>query len=294
MQSSFLKAILYVESEIAPEKHLKKWMQGNASRHGIICQKISEPVTEESIQQAVSTAGVNNIECLVVLATQATWELTQVKNIAGLPYVNPTMDKQFFRNAWIVVEGFEEVDFDFFEKVYQRHHGIPWTIISTERCYLRELSMADMDDLFALYADASATKFVEPLYERAKEEEYQRAYIANMYQYYGYGMWLVCNKESGEIIGRAGLEHRECNNGVELELGYFIVPSQQQKGYATEICQAIIDYAKRELNFPQLNCFIQKENEISIHLAKKLGFHFEEEIQELQKNMCRYVLNIAF
>lgn len=39
-----------------------------------------------------------------------------------------------------------------------------------------------------------------------------------MYGYYGYGMWLVFDKASGELIGRAGLEHREFPDAVELEL----------------------------------------------------------------------------
>lgn len=287
------KALLYAESEIAQEQYLKKWMSEKAPQCGIVCQKVEEPVTKQTIQQAITKSGVSAEECLMVLAKQLTWELTQEQNIASLPYINPTLGRQFFRGAWIVVEGFEEVDDDFLRKVYQRHHKIPWTVIVTKRCFLRELSLEDLDDLYLLYSDKEATKYVEPLYERKEEVDYQRAYIANMYEYYGYGMWLVCNKDSGEIIGRAGLEHRECNGETVLEMGYFISANYQKKGYATEITKALIDYAKKELAFSHINCFIQKENVVSIHLATKLGFLFCEEVDNGKNKLQRYVLDLA-
>lgn len=72
-----------------------------------------------------------------------------------------------------------------------------------------------------------------------------------MYGYYGYGMWLVFDKASGELIGRAGLEHREFPDAVELELGYLIDPDRQGQGLATEVCQAILAFAREELDFPE-------------------------------------------
>ena len=80
---------------------------------------------------------------------------------------------------------------------------------------------------------------------REEEKEFQRAYIAHMYRYFGYGMWLVFEKQTGQIIGRAGLEHREYNEVVELELGYLIGKKYQGKGYASEAISAVIDYMKR-------------------------------------------------
>ena len=91
------------------------------------------------------------------------------------------------------------------ERVYKRHTGEPWTIAETKRCIIRELTMDDIDALFELYSKPGITDFVEPLYDYDKECEYERAYIEHMYGYYEYGMWLVFSKESGELIGLAGL-----------------------------------------------------------------------------------------
>lgn len=96
--------------------------------------------------------------------------------------------------ADMFAEGFEEVDFAFLEKVYQRHHGLPWTILTTKRCIVREFCMDDLDDLFALYAGKGMTDYMEPLYEYEKEREYEEAYIKHMYGFYGYGMWMVIDR----------------------------------------------------------------------------------------------------
>ena len=107
-----------------------------------------------------------------------------------------------FLHADMVVEGFEEVDMIFLQRVYERHFNIPWTILETKRCIVRELELSDMDDLFSMYAEPGMTDYMEGLYEYEEELEYQKAYIENMYRFYGYGMWLVFEKKTGTLIGR--------------------------------------------------------------------------------------------
>lgn len=177
----------------------------------------------------------------------------------------------------IIVEGFEEVDYDFFEKIYQRHHNIPWTILETDRLVVRELALSDMNALFELYSYEGMTDYMEGLYPYEEEYEYQKAYIANMYRFFGYGMWLVFEKESGKLVGRAGVEHREELEG-ELELGYAIGTPWQGKGYATEVCAGIMQYVREELGFEEICSLVQPENAVSVHLLEKWGFVSEREL----------------
>ena len=177
----------------------------------------------------------------------------------------------------IIVEGFEEVDYDFFEKIYQRHHNLPWTILETDRLVVRELALSDVDALFELYSYKGMTDYMEGLYPYEEEYEYQKAYIANMYRFFGYGMWLVFEKETGKLVGRAGVEHREELNG-ELELGYAIGTPWQGKGYATEVCQGILQYVRDELGFEEICSLVEPENRVSVHLLEKWSFVEEEEL----------------
>lgn len=187
-------------------------------------------------------------------------------------------------------EGFEEIGLTFLTRVYERYHGLPWTILVTERCVVKEFSLDYLDALFALYDGEGMTEYIEPLYPYEQEREYQEAYIRHMYGFYGYGMWIVCDRDTGALIGRAGLERRE-ELGGELELGYVIGVPYQRKGYATEVCTAILQYAEEELEQSGVCCLIEKGNEVSEHLARKLGFLLREELTLDGKQMKKYVRN---
>ena len=226
---------------------------------------------------------------LLIAATDELIAIGKELGVATIAYAKSEFPNQTYRGVDMIVEGFEEVDADFLEKMYQRHHRIPWTILETERCVVRELSLDDLDGLFELYADDGMDAYTESLYPYEEEKEFQRAYIENMYRYFGYGMWLVFEKETGNLIGRAGLEHREYNEVIELELGYLIGRKYQGKGYATEVCKAILTYAKENAGFDRINTLIQEENKVSIALSKKLGFEQKESYEVDGKIMHRFI-----
>lgn len=223
---------------------------------------------EEAFHQLT---GKRSRELIFLSSNQSLLELAREADVPAIAYQKPETDT--FLHADMVVEGFEEVDMIFLQRVYERHFNIPWTILETKRCIVRELELSDMDDLFSLYAEPGMTDYMEGLYEYEEELEYQKAYIENMYRFYGYGMWLVFEKKTGTLIGRAGVEHREELNG-EMELGYAIRTSFQHQGYAYEVCQAIVQYAGEELQAHLLHCLIEKGNVISEKLAVKLGFSY--------------------
>lgn len=234
-------------------------------------------------------------ECLMIAATGKTLRIIEKMNIASIGYLNPICGKQDLSQAEVLVEGFDEVDFFFLERIYQRKHGIPWTVIETDRCFLREMTMEDLDALYQLYEEPEITRYMEGLYEdREKEEEYTRAYINNMYRFYGYGMWLVIEKETGKIIGRAGLNNVDIHGEPALEMGYMVGKPYQNQGYATEVCEGILQFAAEATEFKMINCLIQKENVKSVHLIEKLDFTWEEELEIQEKTMQRYTKTLHF
>lgn len=184
------------------------------------------------------------------------------------------------------VESLAELDIEYLERVRRRYNHIPWDIGETDRCLIRELSLSDLPELYELYDKPGMTDFVEPLYDYETELEYQKAYIENMYGFYEYGMWLVFSKETGKLIGRAGLEHNE--------MGYMIAPEFQNLGYATEVCRFIVDYARKNTDFEELYCRIDEKNVASVRLAKRLGFVRNGQIGNERNTggLDRYVLSI--
>ena len=249
--------------------------------------------TEEALKLEVQENEHLHKEALLVAATDNVISLGKQLGIATMAYANPDFPNQTYSGVDMIVEGFEEVDADFLEKVWQRHHRIPWTILETERCVVRELTLDDLDALFELYGDGEIAQYTDALYPYEEEKEFQRAYIENMYRYFGYGLWLVFSKATGELIGRAGLEHREYHEEIELELGYIIGTKYQGQGYATEVCEAILAYAKENTGFERINALIEVGNIASENLARKLGFVHVEDFESEGKIMCRYVKSLG-
>ncbi len=193
-----------------------------------------------------------------------------------LPYLHDGVKSEDFPGAAWLIEDWEETNKESLELIYRRLAGLPWEILQTARCRVRETTVEDVDSFYQIYREPSVTAYMEELFaEREEEIAYTRDYIEKVYAFYGYGMWTVLEKESGAVIGRAGIVWRE---GYELpELGFVIGVPWQGKGYAYEVCGAILRYAKEELAMERVQALVRTGNERSLRLCEKLGFaHFGE------------------
>lgn len=165
----------------------------------------------------------------------------------------------------------EDPDETYLERIWQRYRKIPWKICETHRCIVRETVPEDVDSFYRIYRDKSITAYMEDLFQdREKERNYINEYIEKVYGFYGFGMWTVCLKETGGVIGRAGLSMRE--GFEEPELGYVIGKAWQRQGIAAEVCRAILAYGRDELGFEAVRALMHPENAASEHLCRKLGF----------------------
>lgn len=176
------------------------------------------------------------------------------------------------------VTDLENLDESYLEKIWQRSRKIPWKICATKRCLVRESMPADVESFYRIYRDKSVTAYMEDLFQDKEAElAYIREYIEKIYGFYGFGMWTVCLRETGEVIGRAGLSVRE--GFEEPELGYVIGKKWQRQGIATEVCRAILDYGRDELGFTQVRALMHPENTASKGLCRKLGFSYTGEVE---------------
>lgn len=295
-----LTTILYREGEWSPELLAK-----DVRDRYMYCEipEYADLLKDTMIQNNIDPQNV-----LYIAATEESLRAAQMLGLATLGYDNRSDENSScsLNGVRMIVEGFEEVDALFLERVYEREHHLPWEIARTDRWILREFTMDDMDGLVELYDQPGVSYriengqkvpgYIEPLFPREEEEEYQRCYIENMYGYYEYGMWIVtgngAEKNSPRIIGRAGLENRDYGNVVELEMGYVIDPRWQHRGIAYEVCSAIVEYAREYTGFERLNALTDTDNAASIALLEKLGFVYLEDTDVSGSMMRRYVYNL--
>mgnify|MGYP003312056108 CR=1 FL=1 len=193
-----------------------------------------------------------------------------------------------FSKAPYAIETIQEIDLLYAERIYQRFQNIPWRIVETKRCMIREMTEADLDAVYEVYAAPSITKYMEGLYENREEElEYTRSYIQNAYTFWGYGTWVIERKSDRKIIGRVGFNLRD--GYEEPELGFVIMESEQQKGYAFECCEAVLKVGKEEYEFEKVQALVKEGNEASVNLCRKLGFEYQEKVKEGNEEYLRFL-----
>ena len=193
------------------------------------------------------------------------------QNIPYIVVLNEKNKGQRFPNGAYCVENAEDIDDAYKDRVYRRFRGLPWEIAETTRLRIREITVDDIPRLYELYGGEGVTKYMEPLFPEPQQEvEYTKAYIENVYHFYGYGMWVIVQKESGAVIGRVGLEYKEGFDG--LELGFMLGAEYQHRGYAYEACKAVLSYGVSVLGVTRFFAFVNEENTASIRLCGRLGF----------------------
>lgn len=171
-----------------------------------------------------------------------------------------------------VLEDIEDIPMWYLRLVYARISSTPLKICETDNLIIREMTVNDLDDMYKLYDTLKGCPYIEPLYEYEEELEFTRNYIKSMYGFFMYGLWLVFDKRSGEIVGRAGIENREIDGVMRQELGYLIGSKWQRKGYGYEAAKAVMDYAFRNLGIDKLFLCTHIDNKPSAALCRKLGF----------------------
>lgn len=268
------------------------------TRHWEIGQYFDKLVSGESVEKpkpapdvflkAAGELGLRPEECMVVEDSENGCRAARNAGITCMAYYNPDSGKQDLGSAYMVIEGYEEIDSAFMEKVYCHSHHLPAVVCETDRLLIREMKKEDIPRLMEICSQETSRDACEGVAKPLSEElEGFDAYRSYMYELCDMGYWSVLKKDTGEIIGRAGIEPKFWNRKkTVVEMGYIIDEKYRRQGYAYEACQGIIqESAKRGAVY--LHCRIKSGNKASVNLAEKLGFqkidyHLEDDEDDME------------
>lgn len=144
----------------------------------------------------------------------------------------------------------------------------PRYVLTTPRLRLRELTLADLDVVMRVRADAQRFWGLPPSSRdevAAWLERHIEGYARN-----GFDLWGVELAASGELIGDCGLVRREIAGREEIELGYHVLEEHWGHGYATEAAAACVAHA-RSLGRTRIVALILPSNVPSQAVARHLG-----------------------
>ncbi|ANU76257.1 GNAT family N-acetyltransferase [Blautia pseudococcoides] len=211
-------------------------------------------------------------ECLILEDSSNGCRAAKAAGMVCCAYFNPDSGKQDLSPADVVIEGYEEIDGAFLEKVYCHGRHLPALVCETKRLRIREMTEQDIPKMMEITSQGTPDT-AEGMAKSLEEElEAFPSYRKYMYEMCDMGYWVLEEKESGMIVGRAGVEPKIWNhNSSVVELGYLIDEKHRGKGFAYEACRGILEEAKRR-GAVYLYCRIRSANLASKKLARKLGF----------------------
>lgn len=149
------------------------------------------------------------------------------------------------------------------------------TIIETPRLLLREMTAADRPDLCMILQD----KEVMYAYNGPFSDEEVNGWLERQtgrYREWGYGLWAVVLKQTGEMIGQCGVTRQLWNGEEMLEVGYLFRHSHWHQGYATEAARACMEYAFNILGASEVCSIIRDNNIPSQRVALRNGMRKAE------------------
>ena len=88
---------------------------------------------------------------------------------------------------------------------------------------------------------------------------------------YGFGSWIVADRESKEIIGGIGFIGGPDDSGT-VEIGFGINPDRRQRGYCAESVEAMVRWAFTQTGVRRVKAHCEKDNAGSIAVLAKTGF----------------------
>ena len=94
-------------------------------------------------------------------------------------------------------------------------------ITETERLFLCELTKDDFSALYSVLADSDITQHYPYTFDKTRVMNWIDKSIER-YNIFGFGLWAVCLKDNGEMIGDCGLTMQIINNQINLKSGIIL------------------------------------------------------------------------
>ena len=95
---------------------------------------------------------------------------------------------------------------------------------------------------------------------------------------HGFGLWMLREKSTDLMIGRAVLRHLEVDGVDEVETGYGFLPGFWGRGLATEIIGACLGLGHEQLGLGSIVAITVPANKASQRVLYKAGLEYEREI----------------
>lgn len=149
--------------------------------------------------------------------------------------------------------------------------------LETEELLLHKTYEKDLKELWNILCLESVSKYylttkINTDWEKEKEFQYKKLESASNKDTF---TWTIEIKETNEVIGQISIVDTEKEEVKDI--GWFIEPSHQNKGYAYTAAETVLKYMFLEVGITKIETSAAIENIPSWHLMENLGFVREKD-----------------
>ena len=164
-------------------------------------------------------------------------------------------------------------------------------ILETDRLILREYTPDDFDALYEIIADSETMKHYPAPFDKEKTMGWIMWNLEN-YEKYGFGLWAVTLKKTGEFIGDCGVTIQNIDGEMLPEIGYHIHKKYWGRGFAKEAAQATRDWVFQNTQYDIIYSYMKYTNVASYATAMANGMKKVKEYSD-SKNIISYAYAIT-
>ncbi|QEH42443.1 GNAT family N-acetyltransferase [Chitinophaga sp. XS-30] len=148
----------------------------------------------------------------------------------------------------------------------------PFPVLTTKRLTLRQLSVDDGQDIFALRADAAINKYLDRQASKTIEDAINFINrINDNIKKNDSVYWAITLTNSKTFVGTICLFDFS-NDKNRCEIGYELLSNFQKQGIMKEAAGKVIDYAFQTIRLKKIAAFTHKDNQRSTNLLTKFDF----------------------
>ena len=166
----------------------------------------------------------------------------------------------------------------------------PFPILATERLTLRQLSIDDQQNIFALRSDKEINKYLDRQPSKTIEDTINFINKVNENIEKNNSIyWAITLTKTKTFVGTICLfsfsdEEDKC------EIGYELLAKFQGQGIMREAAKKVIDYAFNTIKVQKIEAIFHRDNQRSINLLEKLLFSNSNEPDKTNPELICYHL----
>lgn len=149
--------------------------------------------------------------------------------------------------------------------------------VCTARLRGERMTMAHLPDIRRMHQNEDFMAYLGGVRTEEETVSYLERNVAH-WDEHGFGMWVLCARATGELMGRGGLRHLDVHGADEIVIGYAFFPEFWGRGFATEIARTCVAIARDRLGPESVVSDALPTNAASRRVMVKAGLVYERDV----------------